>query len=87
MNPIYQLLNRPSSSNHPSSQPVNPSSQRQSTGNLIQQFLAFAKAYTGNPEEDLKQLVKSGKVSQQEYENARDKAEAILNIVRPFIKG
>lgn len=86
MNPISQLLNRPSISNQPKEASTSLAPQPKSTGSLIHDFINFAKNYKGNPEEDLKNMLNSGKVTQAEYEDAYKKAERIMPIIERLIK-
>ena len=87
MNPISQLLNKPLTSNQVPEANKTLASQPKSTGNLIQDFINFAKNYKGDPVKDLENMLKSGEVTQAEVDKARDKAQAIFQIVKPFIKG
>ena len=38
--------------------------------NLLQRFQQFKQNFTGNPQEQVQQLLNSGKVSQQQYDSA-----------------
>ena len=38
--------------------------------NFIQQFLEFQKQFKGNPQEQVQELLRSGKVSKEQYDNA-----------------
>lgn len=39
-------------------------------GNIIQRFQQFQRMFTGDPRQQVQQLLNSGKVSQQQYEQA-----------------
>ena len=38
--------------------------------NILQQFQQFRNSFRGDPKEQVQQLLNSGKVSQQQYDNA-----------------
>lgn len=56
MNPLYQQLIQNS--------PVN------STMSLLQNFIKFRNGFTGNAQEEIQKLLSSGRVSQEQYNNA-----------------
>lgn len=43
--------------------------------NLIQQFQQFKNSFKGNPQEQVQALLNSGKISQQQYNNAVQMAQ------------
>lgn len=43
--------------------------------NLMQQFNQFRQAFKGDPREQIQQLMNSGKISQQDYNNAYQMAQ------------
>lgn len=50
--------------------------------NMINQFQQFRQAFTGDPRQQVQQLLNSGKISQEQYNNAVQMA----NQLRQFIK-
>lgn len=51
-------------------------------GNLIQQFQQFKNSFRGNPQEQVQQLLNSGRVSQEQYNDAVKKAQALMNLLK-----
>lgn len=50
---------------------MNPLYQQMTpNNNLLQRFQQFKRNFTGNPQEQVQQLLNSGKVSQQQYDSA-----------------
>ena len=50
---------------------MNPLYQQMTpNSNLLQRFQQFKQNFTGNPQEQVQQLLNSGKVSQQQYDSA-----------------
>ena len=50
---------------------MNPLYQQMTpNNNLLQRFQQFKQNFTGNPHEQVQQLLNSGKVSQQQYDSA-----------------
>lgn len=45
--------------------------------NMIQQFLQFSQNFRGNPEEQVKALLNSGKISQEQYNQAVQMAQQL----------
>lgn len=48
--------------------------------NIMKQFEDFKKNFTGNPQEKIQQMLNSGQISQQQYNEAVQKA----NMLRSF---
>ncbi len=59
--------------------PVNPFGQM---GNFINQFNQFRSTFLGNPEAQVKQLLQSGQMSQEQFEQLGQMA----NQLKQFIK-
>jgi len=50
---------------------MNPLYQQMKPDNgMLQRFLQFKNTFRGNPQEQVQQLLNSGRVSQQQYDNA-----------------
>lgn len=50
--------------------------------NLIQQFLQFKQSFKGNPQQQVQQLLNSGKVSQEQYAKAIEMAKMLQQLLR-----
>ena len=48
--------------------------------NLVAQFNSFKKSFTGNPRDQIQQMLNSGKVSQAQYNQAVQKANQIRQL-------
>lgn len=66
MNPLYQQMN----------------TNNNGISNLIQRFQQFKQSFSGNPQEQVQQLLNSGKVSQAQY----DQAVKMANAFQQFLK-
>lgn len=49
--------------------------------NFMQQFEQFKKTISGNPKEQVQQLLNSGKITQQQYNAAVQKANMLKSIL------
>ena len=65
-NPLYQMMN------------VN----NQGNLSLIQRFMQFRNSFNGNPQQMVQQLLNSGKVSQEQYNQAVQMANQLSKMVR-----
>lgn len=65
-NPLFDLM---SGSNMP--QPLQ----------IVQQFNQFRNSFHGNPQEEVQHLLNSGKISQQQYNEAVQMAQTLQNII------
>ena len=59
MNALYQQMNNNAVGNN----------------NVLQRFQQFKQSFTGNPQEQVQQLLNSGKISQQQYDQAVQMAQ------------
>ena len=50
--------------------------------NLLQQFKQFRSTFQGNPQEQVQQLLRSGRVSQAQYENAVKMAQQLQGLLK-----
>lgn len=66
MNPLFQQL----------------SNNKGSMGNLIQQFNQFKQTFSGNPQQMVQQMLSSGKISQEQY----NQAVQMANQFQQFLK-
>lgn len=49
--------------------------------NVIQRFMQFRQQFRGNPQEQVQQLLNSGKVTQQQYDAAVQMANSLRNML------
>ena len=49
---------------------------------LIQQFNQFKNSYTGNPQQQIQQMLNSGQISQEQYNQAVQTANMLKNILK-----
>lgn len=47
----------------------------------MKEFEQFKKTFTGNPQEQIQQLLNSGKITQQQYNEAVQKANMLKSII------
>lgn len=64
-NPLYNSMNQ----NQPTA------------NNLIQRFNQFRQNFNGDPRQQVQQLLNSGKVTQQQYNEAMQKARMLQNLL------
>jgi len=65
MNPLYQRMMQNASQNN----------------NLVQRFQQFRNQFRGNPQQQVQELLNSGRITQQQYDAAVQAANQIRNIV------
>lgn len=71
MNPFYNASN-------PGQMPImnnNPMS-------FIQRFNQFRQAFQGNPQQQVQQLLQSGRMTQEQYQQYKATAEQMMNLFR-----
>lgn len=56
-------------------------SQFGNVANLVKQFEQFKSTFQGNPQQQIQQLLNSGKISQQQYDQAVQQAKALQQIL------
>lgn len=49
--------------------------------NIIQQFMQFKNSFKGNPQEQIQQMLNSGKITQAQYNNAVKQAQQFQNML------
>lgn len=49
--------------------------------NIVQQFMQFKKNFKGNPQQQIQQMLNSGKVSQAQYNAAVQKAQMLQKMI------
>lgn len=50
-------------------------------GNLIQQFQQFKSTFSGDPRQQVQMLLNSGKITQAQYNDAVQKAQALQSML------
>ena len=66
MNPLYQQLMMNSPAN--------------GAMNLLQRFMQFRNGFTGNAQEEIQKLLRSGRISQEQYNNAVLQAQQLSQL-------
>lgn len=49
--------------------------------NMIQQFMQFKNSFKGNPQEQVQQMLNSGRITQDQYNNAVKQAQQFQNML------
>lgn len=49
--------------------------------NIVQQFMQFKKNFKGNPQQQIQQMLNSGKISQAQYNAAVQKAQMLQKML------
>lgn len=60
---------------------MNPLYGQMNQGNIIQRFQQFQRMFRGNPQEQVQQLLNSGKVSQSDYNKAVQMANQLRGML------
>ena len=68
MNPLFQMM--------AGGMPNNP------TANLIQRFQQFRSTFRGNPQQMVQQLMNSGRITQEQYNNAVQMAQQLQGMLK-----
>lgn len=66
MNPLYQQM----------------SNNGAGMQNLVKQFQQFKQNFSGNPQQQVQQLLNSGKVTQEQYNQAVQKAQMLQQFLK-----
>ena len=54
----------------------------QNIGNMLQQFQQFRSTFQGDPKQQVMQLLSSGKMSQQQYNQLAQTAQQIIGMIK-----
>lgn len=65
INPLYQQMNQ----------------QTNSMTNIVQRFQQFKQAFSGDPRQQVQQLLNSGRVTQQQYNQAVQMAQQLQRMM------
>lgn len=52
---------------------------------MINQFLSFMKSFNGNPQHEIDNMLKTGKITKAQYDDAYQKAKQIEPLIKQFI--
>ena len=52
--------------------------------NMLMQFMQFQNSFRGNPQQAVQQLLNSGRVSPQQYQNAVQMAQQFQQMFTPY---
>lgn len=55
--------------------------------NMIQQFMQFKNSFKGNPQEQVQQMLNSGRITQDQYNNAVKQAQQFQNMLNGMKQG
>lgn len=72
MNPLYQQMAMASQTNNTTN----------SLAGLVQRFQQFKQSFNGDPKQQVQQLLNSGRVSQEQYNNAVQMANMLQNVLK-----
>lgn len=73
MNPLFQQM---------ASQTTSNTINNNGLMGLVQQFQQFKQTFTGDPRQQVQQLLNSGRVTQEQYNNAVQMANALQNVLK-----
>ena len=73
-NPLYQQQF--------GSNPQNQQNQFGNPTNMVQRFQEFRRNFSGNPQEIIQQMMNSGKISQEQYNQAVQTANRIMKMMK-----
>ena len=59
----------------------NPLFNQYGNNNIIQQFNQFRKNFKGDPQQQIQQMLNSGKITQQQYNQAVQKANMLKSLL------
>ena len=60
---------------------MNPLYQQTGQNNVMQRFLQFKQQFRGNPQEQVQQLLNSGRISQAQYDQAVQMANQLQRMM------
>ena len=55
--------------------------------NMLMQFAQFANSFKGDPQQAVQQMLQSGKISQEQYQNAVNMANQFSQMFTPNTRG
>ena len=60
---------------------MNPLYEQMNSNNLLQRFMQFKQNFKGNPQEQVQQLLNSGRITQEQYNAAVQKAQMLQKML------
>lgn len=60
---------------------MNPLYQQMNQNNIVQQFRQFQQNFHGDPKQQVQQLLNSGKITQEQYNAAVQKAQMLQKML------
>lgn len=66
MNPLFTMLNQPSGG----------------AMQILQRFQDFRKNYSGNPQQQIQQMLQNGQITQQQYNSAVQMAQQLQRLLK-----
>lgn len=60
---------------------MNPLFNQFGQQNIVQQFMNFKNSFRGDPRQQIQQMLNSGRISQQQYNDAVQKAQALQRML------
>jgi len=82
MSPLFNLLNNNGMNNSFGATPLMNNNPIGNMLNMVNQFNQFKNTFQGNPEQQVKQLLNSGKMSQQQF----NQLSQVANQLQSFLK-
>lgn len=55
--------------------------------NMLMSFINFRNSFQGNPQQMIRQMLNSGQVTPQQYQNAVQMANQLQNMIGPNTRG
>lgn len=62
--------------------PLYQQMNKQATPNIIEQFRKFQQSFKGDPQQQVQQLLNSGKVTQEQYNRAVQTANTLMQMFK-----
>ena len=56
--------------------------RQNSMGNMLQAFQQFKNSFSGDPKQQVQQLLNSGKMTQEQYNQLSETARQLMNILK-----
>lgn len=59
----------------------NPLYDQMTVNNIVQRFMQFRRNFSGNPQQQIQQLLNSGKITQAQYDQAVRQAQSLRKML------
>ncbi len=60
---------------------ANPIYDQMQNNGIVQRFMQFKQNFSGNPQQQVQQLLNSGRISQEQYNHAVQQAKALQKMI------